>query len=72
MFLRNSPHDGDRAEVLAENTPLMVTGELVEGDGQKWLPVRTQDNKEGYVPQPFTTTTDPKAAPLPLVPDQAK
>lgn len=72
MFLRNSPHDGDRAGVIAENTPLTVTGEMVEGDGQQWWPVRTPDAQEGYVPVPYTTEKDPQAPPAPLVPDQAK
>jgi hypothetical protein len=72
VFLRRSPHDGDRANVLADNTPLTVTGPTVEGDGQTWLPIKTQDGTEGYVPQPYTTTTDPKVPPAPLVPDQAK
>jgi hypothetical protein len=35
VFLRNSPVDGDRTStVLADNTPLVVSGELVEGDGE--------------------------------------
>ena len=72
VFLRNSPHDGDRNEVLAENTPLTVRGELEEGDGQEWYPVIAPDNTPGYVPQTYTTMIDPQAAPLPLVPDQAK
>jgi hypothetical protein len=72
VFLRNSPHDGDRAGVLAENTPLTVTGELTEGDGQNWYPVKTADGSTGYVPETYTTMTDPQAAPLPLVPNQAK
>lgn len=73
VFVRNSPHDGDRTtDVLADNTPLTVTGEPVEGDGQTWYPVKTEDGREGYVPQPYTTMNDPKAPPAPLVPDQAK
>jgi hypothetical protein len=72
VYLRNSPHDGDRADVLADNTPLTVTGELVEGDGRNWWPVRTQNGTEGYVPETYTTQTDPNAPPAPLVPDQAK
>ena len=74
VFLRNSPHEGDRANAsaIAENTPLTVTGELVEGDGQQWWPVTTPDGDAGYVPQPYTTEKDPQAPPAPLVPDQAK
>jgi hypothetical protein len=72
VYLRNSPHDGDRAGVLPDNTPLTATGELVEGDGRNWWPVRTQDGMEGYVPETYTTQTDPQAPPAPLVPDQAR
>ena len=72
VYLRNSPHDGDRADVLADNTPLTVTGELVEGDGRNWWPVRTQNGIEGYVPETYTTKTDPQAPPAPVLPDQAR
>jgi Bacterial SH3 domain len=72
VYLRTSPHDGDRAGVIPENTPLQVTGALEEGDGQNWYPVKTPDGNTGYVPQTYTTVNDPKAAPLPLVPNQAK
>jgi Bacterial SH3 domain len=72
VYLRNSPHDGDRADVLADNTALTVIGELVEGDGRNWWPVRTQNGMDGYVPEAYTTQTDPQAPPAPLVPNQAK
>ena len=72
VYLRNSPHDGDRAGVLPDNTQLTATGELVEGDGRNWWPVRTQGGMEGYVPETYTTQTDPQAPPAPLVPDQAR
>ena len=72
VYLRNSPHDGDRADVLPENTPLTATGELVEGDGRNWWPVRTQDGRDGYVPETYTAQTDPQAPPAPLAPDQAR
>jgi hypothetical protein len=63
--LRNSPHDGDRAGVLADGTTLRVTGEQVEGDGQNWYPVTTPDNTEGYVPVTYVTRTEPKEPPAP-------
>jgi Bacterial SH3 domain len=72
VYLRNSPHDGDRSGVLAENTPLTITGEPEEGDGQNWLPVRTPDGNTGYVPVNYTTSKDPQAPPAPVVPDQAR
>jgi hypothetical protein len=73
VFLRNSPVDGDRTStVLADNTPLVVSGELVEGDGENWYPVTTDDGSTGYVPRQYTTTTDPQAGPQPLVPSQAR
>ena len=73
VFLRNSPHDGDRSSsVLAENTQLTVTGELTEGDGQNWYPVVTDDGSTGYVPQQYTTMTDPQAGPRPPVPFQVR
>jgi hypothetical protein len=73
VFLRNSPVDGDRTStVLADNTPLTVTGELIEGDGENWYPVTTDDGSTGYVPGQYTTMTDPGAGPQPLVPRQAR
>src|SRR4051794_36842951 len=68
VYLRYTPHDGDRAELLAENTPLSVTGELVDGDGSNWWPVRTQDGSDGYVPEMYTTSADPEEPPAELVP----
>jgi Bacterial SH3 domain len=73
VYLSNSPHIGDRSSsVLAENTPLTVTGELTEGDGQIWYPVATQDGSTGYVPATYTTQTDPEAPRLPLAPGQTR
>jgi len=73
VFLRNSPDDGDRTStVLADNTPLTVTGELTEGDGENWYPVTTDDGSVGYVPRQYTSPTDPRAGPQPLVPSQAR
>jgi hypothetical protein len=73
VFLRNSPDDGDRASsILADNTRLTVTGELTEGDGENWYPVTIEDGSSGYVPQQYTTMTDPEAGPRPLMPSQAR
>ena len=63
VFLRRSPHDGDRDIVLADGTALAVTGEEVEGDGQRWYPVKTSDNAEGYVQVIYTTKVQPTGPP---------
>ena len=64
VYLRNSPHDGDRGRVLPEGTQLMVTGGEVEGDGQRWYPIRTlDDNSDGYVQVIYTATTEPERQP---------
>jgi hypothetical protein len=50
VYLRNSRHDGDRAGVLPDGTHSSRSpGTEVEGDGQRWDPVRTADGTEGYV-----------------------
>jgi hypothetical protein len=63
VYLRNSPHDGDRADVLGDGTKVTITGGQVEGDGQEWYPVKTADNTAGYVPIAYLTMTEPKDAP---------
>jgi hypothetical protein len=64
VYLRNSPHDGDRGRVLPEGTRLTVTGSEVEGDGQRWYPVQTiDDNVDGYVQVIYTATTEPQPQP---------
>jgi hypothetical protein len=63
VYLRNSPHEGDRAEVLPDGTPLLVTGDEEEGDGQRWYPVRTADGASGYVQVIYTTRVEPVGPP---------
>jgi Bacterial SH3 domain len=63
VYLRRSPHEGDRADVLPEGTHLTITGPEVEGDGQMWYPVRTDDGTEGFVPTQYTARTAPTATP---------
>jgi hypothetical protein len=63
VYLRNSPHDGDRGDVIADGTMLTVTGEEVEGDGLRWYPVKLDDGSAGYVPVDYTTMTAPSAPP---------
>ena len=64
VFLRSSEHEGDRTDlVLPDNTPLMVEGQEVEGDGQRWYPVKTEDGREGFVQVIYTTRTQPTAPP---------
>jgi hypothetical protein len=64
VFLRNAEHEGDRTDVvLADRTPLTVTGDEVEGDGQRWYPVKTADNRDGFVQVIYTTRTPPPGPP---------
>jgi len=63
VYLRRSPHEGDRADVLPEGTHLTVTGVEVEGDGDMWYPVRTDDGTEGFVATKYTAKTAPSATP---------
>jgi hypothetical protein len=49
--------------VLAEGVQVAITGDEVEGDGQRWFPVRTADGEEGYVPVLYTSRAEPDAAP---------
>jgi hypothetical protein len=65
VYLRNSPHDGDRAGVLPEGSQVTITGEQVEGDGRQWYPVATTDNQQGYVPILYLSRTKPEATPAP-------
>jgi hypothetical protein len=63
VYLRNSPHEGDRADVLPDGTPLTVTGDEIEGDGQRWYPVRTADGGDGFVQVIYTTRVEPSGPP---------
>jgi Bacterial SH3 domain len=65
VYLRNSPHDDDRAGVLGEGTRVTITGEQSEGDGKQWFPVTTENNEQGYVQVEYVTRTEPKEAPAP-------
>jgi len=65
VFLRNSPHEGDRAAVLPDGTPLLVSGDEEEGDGQRWYPVQTADGASGYVQVIYTTRVEPSGSPAP-------
>jgi hypothetical protein len=68
VYLRRSPQDGDRAEAVPEGTRLTVTGPDVEGDGQTWRPVRTDDGSEGFVPTIYTAMTAPATPTNPQAP----
>jgi hypothetical protein len=65
VYLRNSPHEGDRAEALPDGTPLRVTGDEEEGDGQRWYPVNLANGASGYVPVMYTTQVEPSSPPGP-------
>jgi hypothetical protein len=58
-FLYYSPHEGDRAVVLPEATPLLLVSGEVEGDGQRWYVVHTPDDDEGYILVSATTPVSP-------------
>ena len=60
-FLYYSPHEGDRAVVLPEATPLLLVSGEVEGDGQRWYVVHTPDDDEGYILVSATTAVAPAA-----------
>jgi hypothetical protein len=63
VFLYNSPHEGDRGDVLRPGTPLLVLSDELEGDGQRWAAVRTPEDAEGYVQVLWLTSTDPAPDP---------
>jgi hypothetical protein len=63
VYLRNSPHIGDRGDVLGDGTQVTITGDQIEGDGLEWYPVRTADQKEGYVQITYVTRTAPAGPP---------
>ena len=60
-FLYYSPHEGDRALVLPEATPLRLVSGEVEGDGQRWYVVVTPDDDEGYILVSATTPVAPES-----------
>jgi hypothetical protein len=67
VYLRHSPHDGDRGDVLTDGTKVTITGAQVEGDGKNWYPITTDNAGEGYVPVEYVTRTEPTGAPQPPV-----
>ena len=62
VYLYNSPHEGDRAFLLAAGTHLDVESDEVEGDGQRWYVVRTPDDVEGYIALVSITPVEPEGA----------
>ena len=63
VYLRNSPHDGDRGDVLADGTRVTITGEQLEGDGKTWYPIKTENAGDGYVQVEYVTRTEPTGTP---------
>jgi hypothetical protein len=42
-----------------------MTGDEIEGDGQRWYPVRTADGGDGFVQVIYTTRVEPSGPPAP-------
>lgn len=55
VYLRRTPRLADRDTAYPEGTRLTAIGPDVNGDGQRWLHVRTPDGKTGYVPAQYTS-----------------
>ncbi len=53
VFLRRTPQMSDKVRVWLDNTPLVVVGPPVAGDGHTWQHVRAPDGTEGYVPSEY-------------------
>lgn len=53
VYLRQSPRMDDKLRPWPDNTPMVVIGPRVEGDGHMWEKVRAPDGSEGYIPAEF-------------------
>lgn len=61
LLLRAEPDRAAEAlKTLGEGVVVVVTGEAVERDGARWLPVRAADGSEGWVAEAYLAT-DPAA-----------
>lgn len=54
VYIRRTPSMADRVRAYPDGTELIVIGEDVFGDGQRWHHVRAPDGLEGYVPVIYT------------------
>jgi hypothetical protein len=68
VYLRRTPELADRVRAYPDGTELLVLGSEVEAAGEAWLPVRTADGTEGWVPRRYTVPLLP--TPTSAVPDQ--
>lgn len=53
VYLRATPRMDDTLSPWPENTPMVVIGSRVEGDGHMWERVRAPDGSEGYIPAEY-------------------
>src|SRR5690348_10412240 len=59
VYVRATPNRADRLRAYADGTSLQVLPDEVDGDGEHWLHVRTQDGLEGYVPAMYVSDHQP-------------
>ncbi len=50
VFLRRTPQMNDTVRAWVDNSPMVVVGPTVTGDGHSWQHVRAPDGTEGYIP----------------------
>ncbi|MFK7800310.1 MAG: hypothetical protein AB8G95_01640 [Anaerolineae bacterium] len=58
VYIRDLP-DGDIIDVLEDRSRLSLGGESTIVDGINWILVLTDDEREGWVAEQFTTTASP-------------
>lgn len=60
LYIRDLP-DGDIIDVLEDRSRLSLGGESTIINGINWILVGTDDEREGWVAEQFTTKTEPKS-----------
>jgi hypothetical protein len=53
VYIRATPRMDDTLRPWADNTPMVVIGPRIEGDGHMWERVRAPDGSEGYIPSEY-------------------